>query len=702
MWAEWVDGVRGGDAAARDELTNYFTPFVHGALLCHVALHAANQNVKSVLDDALARLSEAPAASEELGAWLVKQAHARGASLAKTSSTTLELPAGATLAEGQKILSKLRQLPEPTRERLIFRLLEGITGAEISEVTGAPPNEVRGDLERGVAALLKELSGLSITATGDTYLWSLVGTPHSAVVPLENQLTPLRYDPSAPESVPDDPSATFTSDVTPGPGRSPLENTTEGRRPTGELKIVQPVPAEDGDGTTPVGVPLVEDPTSVAPGSDERTRNATDLPVAAQQNPFAAQPGTIQVSDLPVAAAIATPPPVSSPPVPRRRTHDEVRATPISPEETRQAPATVNRSRTGEVPATVKRDPAPKQEPDSTAPRGVPLSVLARRSGETPVVEEPSTGSAPVVEEPSSGSGVALGQDWRTSIADVRPPPRPAPAQPFSLMRGATPIVMAGILLVIAGALVYTLLVTSRRAATRGWNLVPVTVAAVNIPEGTIVDFSMISQRSVPEQFITASVIKPDSVSYIERQRIMVPVQAGDPLLWSQFETSKASERLSHKVQKKARAYTIRADAISSVGGWVQPGDHVDLVVSIQDPNKKERNAAIRMQNVIVLATGKITQTTNTGLLPTGQKRYHDVSVLALPEEIEILALMREKASYRMLLRNEDDVDIVEDRLGAAPSTLLNGERVMLLGKKRAATIEMIRGSSPQVPVPRR
>jgi pilus assembly protein CpaB len=328
--------------------------------------------------------------------------------------------------------------------------------------------------------------------------------------------------------------------------------------------------------------------------------------------------------------------------------------------------------------------------------------VLARRSGETPVVEEPSTGSAPVVEEPSSGSGAALGQDWRTSNADVRPLPPAAAAQPFSFMRGATPIVMAGILLVIAGALVYTLLVTSERAVKRGWNLVPVTVAAVNMPEGTIVDFNMLSQRGVPEQFVTASVIRPDSISYIEHQRIMVPVQAGDPLLWSQFETSKASERLSRKVQKKARAYTIRADSIASVGGWVQPGDHVDLVVSIQDPNKKERNAAIRLQNVIVLATGKITQTTNTGLLGPGQKRYTDVSVLALPEEIEILALMREKASYRMLLRNEEDVDIVEDRLGAAPSTLLNGERVMLLGKKRAATIEMIRGSSPQVPVPRR
>jgi pilus assembly protein CpaB len=74
---------------------------------------------------------------------------------------------------------------------------------------------------------------------------------------------------------------------------------------------------------------------------------------------------------------------------------------------------------------------------------------------------------------------------------------------------------------------------------TAGWNLVPVVVAAQDIPENTAVTFDMISQRSVPEQFVTSSVVKPDSASYIVNQPLLVPVQAGDMLLWSQFETKK-------------------------------------------------------------------------------------------------------------------------------------------------------------------
>ena len=75
--------------------------------------------------------------------------------------------------------------------------------------------------------------------------------------------------------------------------------------------------------------------------------------------------------------------------------------------------------------------------------------------------------------------------------------------------------------------------------ARKGWNLVPVVVAAQDISADTIVTMEMISQRSIPEQFVTSSVVKPDSANYVVNQKVLVPLQAGDPLLWSQFETKK-------------------------------------------------------------------------------------------------------------------------------------------------------------------
>ncbi len=132
-------------------------------------------------------------------------------------------------------------------------------------------------------------------------------------------------------------------------------------------------------------------------------------------------------------------------------------------------------------------------------------------------------------------------------------------------------------------------------------------VAAVDISEGSTLTFDMISQRAVPDQFVTSSVVKPDSSSYIVNQKVLVPVQAGDPLLWSEFETTKAAERLSTKVQKKTRAITIEAGKTAAVGGWVRPNDHIDLIGTFRDPVTNESVAVTLMQNVIVLATGKAT-----------------------------------------------------------------------------------------------
>jgi Flp pilus assembly protein CpaB len=106
---------------------------------------------------------------------------------------------------------------------------------------------------------------------------------------------------------------------------------------------------------------------------------------------------------------------------------------------------------------------------------------------------------------------------------------------------GALGVLVLGLVLVVGG---YAWVQRQVREAKKGWNLVPVVVAAQDIPEDTVVTFDLISQRSVPEQVVTSSVVKPDSASYIVNQRILVPVQSGDMLLWSQFETKKMTDGL--------------------------------------------------------------------------------------------------------------------------------------------------------------
>ena len=282
----------------------------------------------------------------------------------------------------------------------------------------------------------------------------------------------------------------------------------------------------------------------------------------------------------------------------------------------------------------------------------------------------------------------------RRAPSDDPVPYRPGGAAGAFSLRGKAPLVVALSLGLLAGVVAWSAVKKREADVRKGWNLVPVVVAAVDLSEGTVVTMEMVSQRSIPEQFVTSSVVKPDSASYIVNQKVLVPVQAGDPLLWSQFETTRAAERLSTKVMKKARAITLETKGSASVGGWVRPNDHVDLIGTFKDPATGEQVAVTLMQNVVVLATGKISGTTNVNLVPDSQRDYNNVSLLLLPEEVEMAVLAQELGSITLSLRNEDDLDVLEERGRATINTLLSGERTKVLQSKRFNTIQVIKGSS--------
>lgn len=273
-------------------------------------------------------------------------------------------------------------------------------------------------------------------------------------------------------------------------------------------------------------------------------------------------------------------------------------------------------------------------------------------------------------------------------------PAIPRPKKALELLQGKIPVLIAVGLGLLAGLVAYWAIRKQEEDVRRGWKLVNVVVASQDIREGASVSMDMISVRAIPEQFATASVVKPDSVSYVVNQKVLVPLQAGDPLLWTQFETTRAAERLSSRVQRKGRAVTVEVSKKSSVGGWIRPNDHVDVLGTFRDPASNESVSMTLLQNVIVLATGKITGTTNAGLLPESQRDYTHVTLLVIPEESEILALAAELGSLTLSLRNDEDSELMEDRGRATVHTLFSGERAKAYQERRQQMIQIIKGNA--------
>lgn len=163
---------RDGSRAAFGRLYQLYGRMVHGILLARAPYGEVDDLVQEVFLLAMRRLV-ALREAEAFGSWLATIARNRANDFHRDKRPVDELNAemeiagpatadsDATHAEAVAALAAIRNLPEAYRETLVLRLVEGMTGPEISERTGLTPASVRVNLHRGMKMLREALGGRS-------------------------------------------------------------------------------------------------------------------------------------------------------------------------------------------------------------------------------------------------------------------------------------------------------------------------------------------------------------------------------------------------------------------------------------------------------------------------------------------------------------------------------------------------------------
>jgi len=176
-----VSAARDGDRAAFGRLYDRYARMVHGILLARVPPREVDDLVQEVFLLALRQLHALRDVSR-FGPWLgtitrnrANDYFRKAIPFEKVTEPVSENQSGsrtphhAAEQEADMILAAVRALPEPYREPLILRLVEGMTGPEIAERTGLTHGSVRVNLFRGMRLLRERLDkaagsqGLSAT-----------------------------------------------------------------------------------------------------------------------------------------------------------------------------------------------------------------------------------------------------------------------------------------------------------------------------------------------------------------------------------------------------------------------------------------------------------------------------------------------------------------------------------------------------------
>lgn len=150
-----------GDHQAFHELHARFAPMVHGIILSHVPPDEAQDIAQEVFLMAYRKLGSLRNHAA-FGPWLATMARNCSTSYYRGQRPVEELSDNirsndAPVAEANEILAAIRDLPDTYRETLVLRLVEGMTGPEISSQTGMTPDSVRVNLHRGMKMLRRKL-----------------------------------------------------------------------------------------------------------------------------------------------------------------------------------------------------------------------------------------------------------------------------------------------------------------------------------------------------------------------------------------------------------------------------------------------------------------------------------------------------------------------------------------------------------------
>jgi len=205
-------------------------------------------------------------------------------------------------------------------------------------------------------------------------------------------------------------------------------------------------------------------------------------------------------------------------------------------------------------------------------------------------------------------------------------------------------------------------------------NLTNVVVAKVEIPIGT---------RIVPEQLSVVQfpkTVAPDGTFPVIDERLIgrvaiMRISPREPVTEYRLAPVGVAAGLTSLIPEGFRAMTVKVDDVVGVSGFIQPGTLVDVVVTINPPDERQRDriSKIVLQNIKVLANGGNIDK------PKNEKEVERVKAVTLqvtPEQAEKLALASSEGKLQLVMRNSVDQND-EVTPGANKATLLAGEKAL-------------------------
>ncbi|HYG69881.1 MAG TPA: Flp pilus assembly protein CpaB, partial [Anaeromyxobacteraceae bacterium] len=161
------------------------------------------------------------------------------------------------------------------------------------------------------------------------------------------------------------------------------------------------------------------------------------------------------------------------------------------------------------------------------------------------------------------------------------------------------------------------------------------------------------------------------------------PILKGEPILEAKLASTDAGGGLAALLPAGMRAVAVKVNDVVGVAGFVHPGDHVDVIVTMKPSEGNSPPVSkIILQGIRVLAVGK---DVNQGSRDKKPASATVATLMVDSEQSEKLALAATKGEILFALRSRVDLAEVET-FGVVPPELLgDGDRGRVVTAKATA-----------------
>lgn len=210
-----------------------------------------------------------------------------------------------------------------------------------------------------------------------------------------------------------------------------------------------------------------------------------------------------------------------------------------------------------------------------------------------------------------------------------------------------------------------------------------VLITARGLPEHHVMREADTVVVEIPKQYAPIGVVRAEHRARIARRAALRPMSSGELLLWSAIDQDYTPDTPSGAITPGYRAVTVLVDEESAIGYRVRPGDHVDLLLTLERKGDGTLSTLTLLQNVAVLSLGPVAT--------EGESGFSSLSLMVLPKEAALIRHAQAKGKLSFALRSPNDHVTAQNNPYIEDEQLFQEPFRQLLQKERNQAVEIIR-----------